>query len=234
MKHSLRVLLEHLIDYAGLFPPAALSMEDAVRNYARYREGEHAFALGKFVVPAARAHEVPSNFPLSILGIDEVKEIEGAAPGAFVESTDLDAIARAGLRAKIRTGGVTPDAFPSTESVAQFIRACKEKGIAFKATAGLHHPVRCVKPLTYEPDAPTGTMHGFLNVFLAALFVDDTEEILRETDPRAFVFTDEGVRWRDHFASTDEIARMRRDFAMSFGSCSFEEPIEDLKELRFL
>src|SRR6185436_2132053 len=69
---SLRVLLADLIDYAGLFPPAALSMQDAVRNYARYAEGEHAWMLGKFVVPEARRAEVPAEFPLSVLGVDEV------------------------------------------------------------------------------------------------------------------------------------------------------------------
>lgn len=234
MKRSLRVLLDQLIDYAGLFPPAALSMEDAVRNYARYREGEYAFALGKFVVPQARSHEVPSDFPLSILGVDEVKELDDAKPGAFAESFDLDEIKRRGLRAKIRTGGVTPDAFPSMDDIARFLRACKEKGVAFKATAGLHHPVRCIKPLTYEPDAPTGTMHGFLNVFLAAAMIDDAEAILREEDPRAFVFTDDEARWRDRSVTTNELACTRRDFAVSFGSCSFEEPIGDLREMAFL
>ena len=53
----LRILLRGLIDYAGLFPPASLDMADAVRNYAAYREGEHAWALGRFVVPAARLEE---------------------------------------------------------------------------------------------------------------------------------------------------------------------------------
>ena len=92
MTKSLRALLEHLIDYAGLFPPAALSMQDAVRNYARYREGEYAWALGPFIVPKERAAEVPREFPLSILGIDEVKSIDGAKPKAFVEITDLTLI----------------------------------------------------------------------------------------------------------------------------------------------
>ncbi len=85
---SLHALLEHLIDYAGLFPPAALTMQDAVRNYARYRDGEYAWALGKFVVPQARVSEVPNDFPLSILGVDEVKatteeEIEELAVGGW-------------------------------------------------------------------------------------------------------------------------------------------------------
>jgi hypothetical protein len=239
---SLRALLEHLVDYAGLFPPAALTMQDAVRNYARYRDGEYAWALGKFVVPQARAVEVPKEFPLSILGVDEVKatteeEIAEFPPDAYVEIADvklLDAIRRHGLRAKIRTGGITPDAFPAIGNVAEFLRACKAKGVAFKATAGLHHPLRCVKPLTYEPNAPLGTMHGFLNVFLAAALLDHADEILAETDARAFAFDDGGAEWRGHRVTTEELVAMRRDFATSFGSCSFEEPIADLKELGWL
>lgn len=244
---SLRVLLESLIDYAGLFPPAALSMQDAVRNYARYREGEYAWALGRFVVPSDRAHEVPPEFPLSVLGIDEVKaatveDVERIARDAegrtvYVEITDLtllDALARHGLRAKIRTGGPTVDAFPPIDGVARFLRACKTAGVAFKATAGLHHPLRCVKALTYANDSPIGTMHGFLNVFLAAALLDHAEEILGETDPSVFAFDDERASWRGHDVTTDALRTMRRDFATSFGSCSFEEPIGDLRVLGWL
>jgi hypothetical protein len=239
---SLHALLEGLIDYAGLFPPAALSMQDAVRNYARYRDGEYAWALGKFVVPEARAKEVPAEFPLSVLGVDEVKattdeEVAQFPKGVYVEIADirlLDAIQRHGQRAKIRTGGITADAFPAIGNVAEFLRACRAKSVAFKATAGLHHPLRCVKPLTYEPNAPTGTMHGFLNVFLAAALLDDAEAILGETDPHAFSFDDEQAAWRGHAVTTSELRTVRRDFATSFGSCSFEEPINDLKELGWL
>jgi hypothetical protein len=235
---SLRVLLEGLIDYAGLFPPAALTMQDAVRNYARYRDGEYSWALGKFVVQKERVKEVPPEFPLSVLGIEEVKltDIEDAAPGAFVEITDvsvLPELKRRGFRAKIRTGGITNDAFPTPVTVAAFIRACKAERIAFKATAGLHHPLRCVRPLTYEPNAAVGAMHGFLNVFLAAAMVDDAEAILRETDAKAFNFDDDGAAWRTRRVSVDEL-RKTRQFATSFGSCSFEEPIDDLKELGWL
>ena len=233
---AIRVLLDRLIDYAGLFPPAALSMQDAVRNYAKYREGDDAWALGKFVVPMARAKEVPPEFPLSVLGVDEVKadEIERAAPNAFVEGLDLDEIKRRGLRAKIRTGGVTVDAFPAIANVAEFIRECRAKGIAFKATAGLHHPLRCVKPLTYEPNAAIGTMHGFVNVFLAAAMPGDEEAILAEEDARAFRFDDDGAAWRDRRVSVEDLVKMRTEFAISFGSCSFEEPIADLRELGWL
>lgn len=238
MTQSIRVLLDRLIDYAGLFPPAALTMQDAVRNYARYREGEFSFALGKFVVPKERVKEVPSDFPLSILGVDEVKtnDLDGLARGTYVETTDtsiLPELKRRGLRAKIRTGGVTEDAFPSAEAVAAFLRACKAAGVPFKATAGLHHPLRCVKPLTYEPNAAVGTMHGFVNVFLATALVDDAEAVLNETDPKAFAFDDEGVTWRDRRVTIDQLKAMR-EIATSFGSCSFEEPINDLKELGWL
>lgn len=238
MKESLRVVLEGLIDYAGLFPPAALSMQDAVRNYARYRDGEYAWALGRFVVPKERVKEVPPEFPLSILGVDEVKtdDLDECKAGTFIETTDLSLLPelkRRGLRAKIRTGGIVEDAFPAPEVVAEFIRACKDVGVPFKATAGLHHPLRCVKPLTYEPNAAVGTMHGFLNVFLAAAMVEDAEAILRETDAGAFTFDDEGAAWRSRRVSLQELKAMR-EFAISFGSCSFEEPIGDLKELGWL
>jgi hypothetical protein len=268
LARSAKALLSGLIDYAGLFPPAALSMEEAVRNYARYREGEHAWMLGKFVVPEARASEVPAEFPVSVLGVDEIKfsELERTRTSAFeprtsnlnpseasgsrfevrdereealrfVEIDDVSLIAelaKHNLRGKIRTGGVTADAIPAVDRVATFIRVCASEGVAFKATAGLHHPVRCVRALTYEADAPRATMHGFLNVFLAAAFPHDAERILSEEDPKAFRFEDEVARWRDKAVTTEHLAAIRRDFAISFGSCSFEEPVNELKELGIL
>jgi hypothetical protein len=260
-----RALFANLIDYAGLFPPAALPIDAAVRNYEAYRRGEHAWMLGRFVVPAAQMLEVPPDFPLSVLGPanNDVIEVKAATPedveriaelvetdraagvgGAttfartvYVEVADLeliDAIAVHGLRAKIRTGGITPDAFPAAADVAAFIRRCAERGVPFKATAGLHHPLRCVKPLTYAPDAPRGTMHGFVNVFLSAALLPHAEAIMAEDDPGAFAFTDEAAAWRGHAVRTEDLARIRREFAISFGSCSFEEPIADLKELGWL
>jgi hypothetical protein len=273
LARSAEALFANLIDYAGLFPPASLPMADAVRNYEAYRRGEHAWMLGRFVVPAERIEEAlaasaslatmkgealpgssssaplphPAPSPtfgmLSVLGdadndVIEVKQpVEPKGRTVYVEASDLDAIddlAAHGLRAKIRTGGITPAAFPTAAHVANFIRRCAERGAAFKATAGLHHPLRCVKPLTYEPDAPTGVMHGFVNVFLAAALGAHMEEILMEDDPHAFSFDDEAAAWRGHAVRTEELARVRREFAISFGSCSFEEPIADLKELGWL
>ena len=81
------------------------------------------------------------------------------------------AIARRGGRAKMRTGGVTAEAFPTAAQVLRFLRACTEARVPFKATAGLHHPLRAEYRLTYAPDSPRGTMFGFLNVFLTAVLL---------------------------------------------------------------
>jgi len=255
LARSQKELFARLIDYAGLFPPAALPMTQAVSNYARYRDGEHAWMLGKFIVPAERVDEALchpdrsegsaclAQTDLSVLGVDEVKATTAAdiarieRKDVYVEVTDLSlikVIAEHGLRAKIRTGGVTAEAFPSAERVAAFIRECAEHGVAFKATAGLHHPIRCIKPLTYEADAPRGMMHGFVNVFLAAALIAHAEEILLEREAQAFAFDDDCASWRGHRIATDDLARIRAEFAISFGSCSFEEPVSDLKELGWL
>ncbi|MBV9496978.1 MAG: hypothetical protein JOZ54_22250 [Acidobacteria bacterium] len=170
---------------------------------------------------------------------DEIEAIASRTEGktVYIELTDLsllDAVAQHGLRAKIRTGGVTADAFPNAKAIADFIRACAERGVAFKATAGLHHPVRCVKPLTYDADAPRGTMHGFVNVFLAAALPGLAEEILLDDDPRSFSFEDDAASWRGNRVATETLRELRQTFAISFGSCSFEEPVADLKELGWL
>ena len=68
-------LLAHAIDYAGLYPPAALPMPDAVGEYAKQRVSPHAWALGRFVVGmdqlgtfiAARRHVTGGPWPLSVL-----------------------------------------------------------------------------------------------------------------------------------------------------------------------
>jgi len=286
---ALRTLLQSLIDYAGLFPPAGLDMEAAVRNYAAYRKGDDRWALGKFIVPASRLaefertaapHTDPSEpWPLSVLGGSDLNhdlamilehryhptrglaiesletkaastvEIDHATriprdlatyieiPIAAAPDNLLAAIRLVGGRAKVRTGGVKPDLFPPSSDLARFLVACSAARVSFKATAGLHHAVRCVRPLTYEKNSPTGTMHGFLNVFLAAAFVQggmtapSAVELLEEKDPKAFTFDDQGAAWRDRRVTTAGLGATRSTFALSFGSCSFEEPIAELKEL---
>lgn len=143
--------------------------------------------------------------------------------------------------AKIRTGGVTADAFPKSKEVIRFIRTCMAANVPFKATAGLHHPIRCFKPLTYEDNAPSGTMHGFLNVFLMTGFAresfkpDVLEEVLEDEFAEAFRFDEDSITWREETAlKIWQIERLRRFGIQSFGSCSFEEPVEDLRELGLL
>lgn len=305
MKTS-RFLFEHLIDYAGLFPPAELSMAEAVKNYAAYRQGEHSAKLGRLIVPAARLEEFeqvaaeywPRNgedgfWKLSVLGganletdiaqinkfsrrrtvsesaaimIDTIEfkaatiaEIEAAmrvmgtndlALTCFIEIPINDdpkdlaelikAIGTEGAFAKVRTGGVTAEAFPSAHNLARFISICAEEDVGFKATAGLHHPLRSVHRLTYKPDSASALMHGFLNVFLAAGFaqngmgVESLTELLEETSPAAFRFEEGAVFWRDEMLVVAHIRNTRNLFAIAFGSCSFTEPIEELQLLHLL
>lgn len=291
---SLDALLSGLVDYAGLFPPAALPMSEVVRNYASYVEGARAQFLGRLIVPVARLDELELEaagllapgrpWRLSALGgqhpdadldailafnarhaeaddavVDtlEAKAASAAEAGAlaaaartltvFVEvaldetlESMLDEVAVRGLRAKARTGGVTPDAIPPVEAVARFLLACAERRLPFKATAGLHHPLRSEHPLTYAADAPRGLMHGFLNVFLAAAFAWDGEpadvvlEVLEERRPAAFEFGPEGVTWQGRELAEDDLLDVRQNFALSFGSCSFAEPVEDLEALHLI
>ncbi|HMB26983.1 MAG TPA: hypothetical protein VKS99_02715 [Blastocatellia bacterium] len=298
MNHSLRDLLSGLIDYAGLFPPAALDMPTAARKYAERRDGEYRWALGRFVLPVARLDEfekaaegiLPDGglegddfWRLSALGGDDlpsdlnrIAEFNRKRAGAAVIDTieikagragDIEnamsltpanltpyfeipingdptelikSVAETEARAKVRTGGVTSDAFPSSFDLARFIKICAEEDVPFKATAGLHHPLRSINKLTYAPDSASAMMHGFLNVFLAAAFaqsgmdVDRLVELLEEKSPEAFQFDGGGVTWRDEMIVRGQLRNSRNLLAIAFGSCSFEEPIEDLKKIGLL
>jgi hypothetical protein len=150
----------------------------------------------------------------------------------------IAALSGADAGAKLRTGGITPDAFPSADRVLEFIAACHAADVPFKATAGLHHPIRAEYPLTYEPNCPRGLMHGFLNVFIAATALRCRKgdpriaaDILKETNPRAFIFNDEVIRWRGLALDTMDLGTTRETFALSYGSCSFTEPVDELRAL---
>jgi len=297
---TLRTLLAHAIDYAGLFPPAQLDMPGAVAEYESYLASSDAWALGRFVVPAARLRELaaaagdaPSN-PLGsrqgerrlsvVLGADlaadverlrafcadvngegwwrgiDAVELRASTPEAIAQAMRVvpdsveryveipisedptplvRAIAGAGAYAKVRTGGTTTDAFPASDHVARFLATCLREAVPFKATAGLHHPLRGEYPLTYEPGSACGRMYGFLNVFLATAFLaaglDEAEArvLLDESDPNAVTFNRTEAVWRSHRLPLDRLAESRR-FLTSFGSCSFREPIDDLTALGLL
>jgi hypothetical protein len=286
---AVRTLLESLIDYAGLFPPAGLDMAAAVRNYAAYRSGPHRWALGKFILPVSRLEEFKSAaashldpgdpWPLSVLGGPDLAadlraisafrrldaqivslEIKAASPveveraalsirgviETFYEipisqspEEILNAIHEAHGRAKIRTGGTKPGMVPSTEELTRFLTLCPPCA-AFKATAGLHHALRGVRPLTYEAGCESDRMHGFLNVFLAATLAlleipaGQIRSLIEDEDRRNFEFGESAIRWRDEQMASVELELARSNFSLSFGSCSFEEPIAELKELGLL
>lgn len=290
---ALHTLLHTIVDYAGLFPPAGLSMDRALALYASYQQSTHAWMLARFVVPVARLDEfkhamhvtgVPYENPWrlsALLGDDaesdvttvlafnatreqamidalEVKAsttdaIDAIArlvpPGmkAYVEiPIDRDprdliaALAQHRLRAKMRTGGVVPGAIPPSDQVARFLRACYAAGVGFKATAGLHHPLRADQALTYEPHSPRAVMHGFLNVFLAAalhyngLTARDTIDLLEMETLDEVVIDDEKISWREYTVTVAEVSTIRRRHAVSFGSCSFADPVDDLQTMGLL
>ena len=144
----------------------------------------------------------------------------------------IESIADVGAGAKVRTGGVTADLYPTTANLARFIARCADANVPFKATAGMHHPLR------HLSEAVKADEFGFLNVFIAACLAltDELDEaaiakILEERDAAAFVFTGESASWRDRTLEADSIEDVRAEFAIAFGSCSFDEPREYLHAL---
>ncbi len=304
---ALRAFLRGLIDDAGLFPPAALDMAQALRVDAAARAGADAWMVGRFILPAPRLGELLMglNAPAAPLGLSVIVDPVGAsgklddalgtigagAHAARIESVevrppaaadgdlrgavlrlvaDLDAsalgpgtavyveldlagdwrarvatvagaLADARTRskhdvcAKLRCGGVTADAVPAPAQVAFTIGTLRALGVPFKATAGLHHPVR------HHNAAAGFVMHGFLNVIGAAVLdhaldLDDRTraDVVAEEDPAAFALGDDAFAWRDLRVPERDVAEARRSFVRSYGSCSLSEPVEDLVALGIL
>lgn len=142
--------------------------------------------------------------------------------------------------AKLRTGGVTEAAFPSSARVIHFIAACNSASVPFKATAGLHHLIRADYPLTYEPESACATMYGYLNLFLSAAFIRKgmsevvAREVLEEEHMKAFEISNETITWKGHTLSADDLSETRSRFALSFGSCSFREPVDEAQALHLI
>jgi hypothetical protein len=240
-------VLAGLIDHAALFPPASMSLPDALEEDRQARASPYDSLLGRFVVPAAKLADLPAERPaLSVVlsGLEDVALLEGASgveavelrlpsarPGsaevvaAYRALRPLDvetyfelvladdwrdsvpaaigAVAAIGGRVKLRCGGAS---VPSIEQVALVIACCREAGAPFKATAGLHHPVR------------RGEEHGFLNILAAAgAPLNRLEAVLSETD-----------------GSVLQIDESSRTVFVSFGSCSWREPVDGLRELGLL
>ena len=294
-KNSLRALLEHAIDYAGLFPPANLALVPALKNQADYVRSPERWMLGTFILPVAefdvasahlalfdREHPLAISalgpkigdagaFPAAIKAAGEaiakfsavhgelvsVRQLEMPLPPNFdldslgkvpatlgdlkltffweapADRADAVIAALAAQRAgfKLRTGGVTADAFPTTAQVACALVAAAKHRVPIKFTAGLHHPLR-------KFDESVGTkMHGFLNVLGAGVLAaehewnaEQTNEMLVDENAGSLSFDDDVFAWREWKISTVRIAERRR-LVKSLGSCSFDEPRDDLRAL---
>lgn len=297
---TMRVLMQEIVDYAGLFPPAKLELPEVVKNYAAYLAGDDAWMLGRLIVPAARLDlfeelaadvlpkgedDEPWRISSLVAGGDDapslkrdlariesfnqehanagaglavVDVVELKAPSAGAIDTALDltpdevfpyfelpidtdvrgliaALADGDCGAKIRTGGVTPDLYPTPKQTAKFIAACAGARVPFKATAGLHHPLR------HHSETVGADEFGFLNVFIGAALAQRhgldaaaLEPILTERELANFTIDGEGVGWGEHRVTVEELEDARLSFAVSFGSCSFDEPREDLRGLGLL
>jgi hypothetical protein len=325
MVAGLRALLSAILDYAGVFPPARLPLEKAVRSYARYRCDSDQWMLGRFVCPTDQLRalapqlesdpEAPEQIDLSAVGrggslaefaatfdadLEEVARFSSRAsapatvsaievrlpPGSVEAGPDheanliaaacatlqardqrgltpffecsaggnrrrraagtIDAIAgtRRSLWAKesaalpgfkLRCGGADPAAVPTLKEVAFVLTACREAGVPLKLTAGLHHPFRQAGK---DGGAPT---HGFINVFAAGVLSlahglagESVEPILADETSEHFAFTDEGLSWSGLGATLEQITAARHKLVLSFGSCSFDEPRDDLRMLGLL
>ncbi|HEU4828960.1 MAG TPA: hypothetical protein VFT04_07175 [Gemmatimonadales bacterium] len=216
----------------------ALLGEDPVHD------AEQIFAFNERHARSAAGRAVIDTLELKARTLEELDRLVRSAPPGVVVYVEVpltedpsDLLAALGNlegRAKIRTGGITADAIPAVRDVARFVRIASDLGVPFKATAGLHHPLRGDFPLTYEPGSATGTMYGFLNIFAAALFADaglelsGIEAVLTESDPSRLRFEERGVAWGGHHAALEDIERLRARVAISFGSCSFMEPADEL------
>jgi hypothetical protein len=150
----------------------------------------------------------------------------------------LEALAAAGCSAKVRTGGVTPDKIISPFDLARFLLRAHEAGVRLKATAGLHHAIRGERALTYEDDSPVAPLHGFVNlVFAAALVVSGkidqthTEALLDDDRADVFRFGGRAGSWLNAVVTYGEFAHGRQRLLASIGSCSFEEPVSELKAI---
>jgi hypothetical protein len=152
----------------------------------------------------------------------------------------LDAICAVGARVKLRMGGLIQEAFPSPQTTARILQELSDRHLSFKATAGLHHPLRSRHSFTDTPDSPAGMMNGFVNLCCASALIHfggdgcDATPVLEETDVFSWQVKPDAITWRSFRWSAEQLQETRQEFLISIGSCSFTEPIEDLGALGWL
>lgn len=319
--NSINFFCEELIDYAGLFPPANLTLKDSFQNYVKYKNSEYGFMLSKFICPLNMLDELneiilsndygKTEISLSLLtdntqneiefadkldlGLDKwknfsenhnkrvnINSVEIKVPDEIISESDekkiesfiekisgklknkiqtelyfyfespsgkdwnknyqslLNALYNHNLKNndsgfKLRTGGIKPELFPTPEQISYTIKECIEKELRLKCTAGLHHPFR-----HYDYELRT-FMHGFINVFAAGLIAyrhnlseHGMRDIMNDENGNDFTFSLNCLFWKDWQICLDDIETARKELMISFGSCSFDEPVEDLKKLKLL
>lgn len=251
-----RALLEGLIDHAALFPPASMTMPQALSEDSAAREGEYGWMIDRFVCPASRLRELEGlSAPLSVVLDGEfppaaraeaietrldaprpdsrellrtAHSLRELSPEVYFElvlaerwrdtvPAAIGAIAVVGGRVKLRCGGLS---VPSAEQVALVLVSCREAGVVMKATAGLHHPL------------PSEGQHGFLNLLCAAVHAHgrqaDERSLMEMLDAAALAELPLGD------LEADEAREARRRLFKGFGTCSWREPVDDLRGLGWL
>lgn len=314
MVPSLTALLSSIIDYAGLFPPSQLRLNEAMDRYAAYQTGPFSWMLGCFLVPleqldafrslvpyyngktgapvqwpvriimpraleeltqdqdtiehllasqvhsfkcSNRNHEVSINSlefpPLPVNKLEHlISSIQGNIDAFFELSLHHDfeqslaIIKDSEQKAKVRTGGLTPNTFPNAEQLGQFILACARSKVPYKATAGLHDPMTGTRPVIDQAHSFSVKMHGFLNIAVAtalayrqATTTDAVIKILNQTSVESFQFELDGLRLGNtleseptrQWLSLTELIQSHQQIFQSFGSCSFQTPIQKLQAL---
>jgi hypothetical protein len=281
---ALLELLTHCIDYAGVFPPARLSLTEAWEKYARHLEGGESWIIGSLVSPVdlllgtesipekaafsltviprrGETEEVwrsqlagdlgrvrlflethpavilsgleialpPANDPSSLLEevlplLEEYRTFfELPAGERLVERVRLATMAlnhhhnsKWGL--KLRTGGLDPNAFPTTHVVAEVLAGVRDRQIPLKFTAGLHHPIQ------HWDDNLKVARHGFIDLLMAGLLGhayhlprENIEAIVRDEKSSNFTFNDGVARWLD-LPLRAEVIRELRPRVSGFGS----------------
>jgi hypothetical protein len=312
---SLSLFLNGIMDYAGLFPPASLTLHNSYSNYLKHIESPLSWMLAKFVIPAGKLAElaeiyerfdVSNKVPLSILfnsaetdeafnssfnnDIKAVKEFrekieEKVTADAFevkipVDIKDdekkllkflvninsnlekklkldvpvflesppdavmpivIDVISQFNIENKkrygykLRTGGVEKSAIPDAGVIATAIKIVQNHEMPIKFTAGLHHPFR------HFNEGIQAYMHGFINVFAASVLNcthninrHEIKEILLDENQDDFEFHDTFFKWKNLVELNSLIEDARKNYIISFGSCSFGDPVKDLKDFELL
>ncbi|PSB02455.1 hypothetical protein [Merismopedia glauca] len=286
MLASVKALLSGIVDYAGLFPPAKLSLPEAIANYAQYHQEPNNWMLGRFILPIAKLSDFQglitkitlpkwnlslilsqdwqrdleqveflknpalavNSLEFPVLEVKEIYSVLKALPEGIETFFEiplhedrkpyLQVLSDRGVCAKIRTGGMNEAAFPNPLHLSECLLALGKAQLAFKATAGLHHPLPGWHQISHEVNSPITQMHGFLNLAILAALIYHRKiifsEVVEVLQTSNFQFNEDGINWSNCQLSITELEVSRDRFFRSFGSCSFREPVEDLKELQLI